>query len=246
MKNNDLVIYFGRTAEGKEIFADFYDLPQLLIGGCTGSGKSNFIHYLIKTLMQRFSSKEIEFVLADPKQVELLEYNNLPYLKMPLVLTTNQALTALNWLVAEMERRYEILDDAKKMNIRLYNKKIKVKMPYIFFIADEISDFMASKERGERKSIEGSFVRIAQLGRAAGIYMVLASSRLSAAVFPGLLLGSITSRLVFKTATKNDSRWLLDGRPDAEQLLGRGDALFLTHKFRDPIRLQTPLNKTNG
>ncbi len=242
VKQGGLIMSFGKTTTGENFLVDFFKLPHLLIAGRTGSGKSNFIHYIISQLMDRFRPEEMRFVLADPKQVELIVYKSSPYLLMPVVLYVNRAITALDWLVAEMQRRFEVLDDANVSDISLYNQEAKEKMPYIFFIADEISDFMVTKERGVRKHIEERLTRISVVGRAVGVHMIIATSRISQETLPAMLVVNILGRLVFQTATKKNSRWII-GCPDAEQLTGNGDALFSSYEQQDVIRLQTPLYK---
>ncbi len=235
------IVSFGKTMSGDDVLVDLARQPHLLIGGRTGSGKSNFILHIISTLMHQFGPDDMQFILADPKRVELMCFKDSPYLVMPIVLQVNQMIIAIDWLVAEMERRFLILEDAHTMDADIYREKVDRKMPYIFFIADEMSDFMESGERGVGRQLEKKITTLLALGRAVGIHVILATSRISRVTFPPVLVANTFARLVFQTATRKDSRWILDGNSGAAELSGHGDALFMVFDQQDAIQLQTPL-----
>ena len=238
----DIKVLIGKAVDTKkEIIIDFFNESHLLVGGCTGSGKSNFLLSVIASLTKRFTPKELRLVLADPKRVEFSRFRDSQYLDRPVIMTTKEALDAVEYLEAEMESRYEDLQREEVMNIVEYNKKKRKKMAYIFFIADEISDFMVDNKDKANKKITEHMIKLAQMARPTGIHMLLSTSSPCGKVISGLLRSNLPIRLAFKTSTKKDSIFLLE-RTGAEKLFGNGDGLFSgfdTGKY--PIRVQTPL-----
>ena len=238
-----LVFALGKDVMGKPIFADIARMPHLLVAGATGSGKTICLNSLILSLIYRDSPKVLRFILIDPKRVEFSVFNSLPHLLTPVILDVNKAVNALNWLVGEMERRFEVLREAKTRDIEAYNKLVAEKpklkesgleaMPYIVLIIDELADLMVAKGR----EIENNIIRLSQLARAVGIHLILATQRPSVEVITGLIKANITSRISFQVASQVDSRTILD-TAGAEKLLGRGDMLFLSSEFSKPKRIQ--------
>lgn len=237
----DLVIPFGRTPAGRNILVDFVKLPHLLIGGTIGSGKTVFMRSLIASLVKKFTTKELKFVLANYDETEFSVFGKSPYLFFPVIKTTGELMKVTSRLVDELDRRYELLQEKRARNINAYNKKSSVKMPYIFLIIEELAAFTPA-EKDVKKRMLDKLIQIPQVGRAVGIHMVVSSVRLGSKVFPDLLAGNLTSRLAFQTITVKDSRNIMyyDG---AEKLQGRGDAYlsyFVGRKAGD-VRIQTPM-----
>ena len=235
-KNHDpLAFAIGKNIAGKPIIADLSSMPHLLIAGTTGSGKSVMTNTLIMSLLYRNAPSDMRLIIVDPKQVEMVSYNNIPHLLTPIITDTSKALSAMKWAAGEMDRRYKLMADAKVKKISDYNKKVEDgKMPYIVIVIDEMSDLMmqASKE------LEPLIVRIAQLGRAAGMHLVLATQKPIVKVITGLIKGNIPSRIAFRVLTSMESRIILD-LSGAEKLLGQGDMLLSTEKtMNGPERIQ--------
>jgi len=228
-----LAFVLGRDVSGKAITTDLERMPHLLIAGSTGSGKSICINNMIMTYLFRNSPAELKMILIDPKRVELVSYNGIPHLLTPVITEVDKTISALKWTIAEMERRYKVLQETGKRNIEVYNKSVKEKMPYIVVIIDELADLMAAAGR----EIEGSIVRLAQLARATGIHLVVATQRPSVDVITGLIKANITSRIAFAVASQVDSRTILD-TGGAEKLLGNGDMLFIASDAGKPRRIQ--------
>ncbi|MEY8436474.1 DNA translocase FtsK [Atopobiaceae bacterium 24-176] len=233
-KGGPLEFAVGRDSEGKPVVADLAKMPHLLIAGTTGSGKSVAINTLIMSMLMRSTPEQLRLILVDPKRVEFSFYDGLPHLYVPVVTEPKQAASALQWAVSEMERRLKVFQKAGVRNIGGYNKKVESgvldkdgvppeSMPYLVVVVDELSDLMMVSG----KEVEASIVRIAQLARAAGIHLVLATQRPTADVVTGLIKANIESRMALTVAQKNDSRIILDG-PGANRLLGNGDMLFKT------------------
>lgn len=235
-------LYFpvGRDVSGNPVYTDLRKMPHLLVAGSTGSGKTIFLNDLIISLLYRNSPSRLKLVLVDPKRVEFSVYNGLPHLLAPVILKPHKVTNALKWLVEEMERRFDILSEAKTRDIISYNNLVNKKgegepLPFILLIIDELADLMAAKG----KEIEGFVVRIAQMARAVGIHLILATQRPSVEVITGLIKANITSRVAFQVASQIDSRTILD-TAGAEKLLGLGDLLFLSSERAKPMRVQAP------
>lgn len=234
-KGGPLEFAVGRDAGGKAVIADLAKMPHLLVAGSTGSGKSVMINSLIMSILMRDTPKQVRLILVDPKRVEFSGYNGLPHLYVPVVTEPRQAASALQWAVSEMERRLKVFERAGARNITIYNEMCTTgklsemdnppePMPFMVIIIDELSDLMMVAG----KDVEASIVRIAQLARAAGIHLVLATQRPSADVVTGLIKSNIETRIALSVASSMDSRVILD-QTGADRLLGNGDMLF---KFR--------------
>ncbi|MFZ3054835.1 MAG: DNA translocase FtsK [Minisyncoccales bacterium] len=234
-----LLMALGKDVKGMPSFADLAEMPHLLVGGTTGSGKTICLNSIILSLLYRNSPEEMKLVLVDPKRVEFPVYSNLEHLLCPVIYDANQTLVALKWLVGEMERRFTVLAAGHSRDIGSYNekqeKKGEQKLPYIVLIIDELADLMSV--RG--KELESYVVRLAQMSRATGIHLILATQRPSVEVITGLIKANITSRIALKVGSLIDSRTILDSS-GAEKLLGRGDMLLLSKEVSKPRRVQSP------
>lgn len=239
-----LEIAIGRDAEGAPVVADLAKMPHLLIAGTTGSGKSVMINSIVMALLMRTLPEDVRLIMVDPKRVELSGYNGLPHLYVPVVTEPKQAASALQWGVSEMERRLKVFERLGVRNIATFNRKQQAgdfeqydnppqKMPYLVIIIDELSDLMMVAG----KDVEASIVRIAQLGRAAGIHLIVATQRPSSNVVTGLIKANITNRIAFNVATGIDSRVIID-QMGAEKLTGYGDMLFSKVDWGKPKRIQ--------
>ena len=243
-----LEIAIGKDVEGNAIVTDLAKMPHLLIGGTTGSGKSVAINSMIMSILMRSTPDEVRFIMIDPKRVEFTPYNGIPHLYVPVVTENKEAASALAWGVAEMELRLKTLSKAGVRNINQYNEKVASgelepeegsgqespkKMPYIVIVIDELADLMMNVG----KEVEFSISRIAQLARAAGIHLIVATQRPSTNVVTGLIKANITNRIAFNVASGIDSRVILD-TPGAENLIGLGDMLFSKPEYPKPQRLQ--------
>ena len=244
VKGGPLELAIGRDAEGAPVVADLAKMPHLLIAGTTGSGKSVMINSIITTLLMRALPEDVRLIMVDPKRVELAGYNGLPHLYVPVVTEPKQAASALQWAVSEMERRLKVFERLNVRKISTYNEKQAAgefehydnppqKMPYLVIIIDELSDLMMVAG----KDVEASIVRIAQLGRAAGIHLIVATQRPSSNVVTGLIKANITNRIAFNVATGIDSRVIID-QMGAEKLTGLGDMLFSKVDWGKPRRIQ--------
>lgn len=234
MDNGLLSFVLGRDVTGEPIMADLTKMPHLLIAGATGSGKSVAIHSLILSLLYKNSPGTLRLVMIDPKRVELTVYNGLPHLVSPVVTDGKKTTNVFRWAISEMEERYKKLEIAGNRDIKSYNADKKNEpLPYVVIIIDELADLMSSYG----KVIEGSIVRIAQMARATGIHLVLATQRPSVEVITGLIKANITSRMALQVASQIDSRTILD-TSGAEKLLGGGDMLFISSDFSKPKRVQ--------
>ena len=231
-----LGVALGKDIAGEPIACDLSRMPHLLIAGATGSGKSVCINAIINSILFRASPKEVRLILVDPKVVELQCYNGIPHLLIPVVSDPHKAAGALEWAVAEMMERYRKFTDKGVREINGYNQKLEdgeEYMPRIVIIIDELADLMMTC----RKDVEERICRLAQLARAAGIHLVVATQRPSVDVITGLIKANIPSRIAFKVSSFVDSRTILD-RPGAEKLLGYGDMLYLPNGEFTPIRVQ--------
>jgi S-DNA-T family DNA segregation ATPase FtsK/SpoIIIE len=231
-----LSIVLGKDIAGKTIVAELEDMPHLLIAGTTGSGKTVCINSLILSLLYRNSPADLKFVMIDPKMVELMPFNDLPHLLCPLVTEAKKAAAALNWVVNEMEERYRLLSQLGTRNIESYNQKGETKLPYIVVVVDEFADLMIVMP----DQIETAVQRLAQLARAVGIHLILATQRPSVNVITGVIKANLPARISFKVASKVDSRTVLDMN-GADKLLGKGDMLFLNPGAEKPTRIQGAL-----
>lgn len=244
VQGGPLELAIGRDAEGQPIVADLAKMPHLLIAGTTGSGKSVMINSIIMALLMRSLPEDVRLIMVDPKRVELSGYNGLPHLYVPVVTEPKQAASALQWAVSEMERRLKVFERIGVRKISTFNEKQAAgefdhydnppaKMPYLVIIIDELSDLMMVAG----KDVEASIVRIAQLGRAAGIHLIVATQRPSSNVVTGLIKANITNRIAFNVATGIDSRVIID-QMGAEKLTGYGDMLFSKVDWGKPKRIQ--------
>jgi DNA segregation ATPase FtsK/SpoIIIE, S-DNA-T family len=215
-------ITIGKNTEGNPFITDLSSMPHLLVAGATGSGKSVFINTLICSILYKFSPSEVKLLMVDPKMLELSTYDGIPHLLLPVVTEANKASQALKWALREMNDRYRILSSKGCRNITSYNKVAEEKLPYIIIIVDELSDLMMVSS----KDVESAITRLAQMARAAGIHMVLATQRPSVDVITGLIKANFPARIAFKVSSRVDSRTILDGI-GAEKLLGMGDLLFI-------------------
>lgn len=231
-----LSIVLGKDIAGKTIVADLDDMPHLLIAGTTGSGKTVCINSLILSLLYKCSPADLKFVMIDPKMVELMPFGDLPHLLCPVVTEAKKAAAALNWVVNEMEDRYRLLAKAGTRNIESYNGKEDQKLPYIVVVVDEFADLMVVMP----DQIETAVQRLAQLARAVGIHLILATQRPSVNVITGVIKANLPARISFKVASKVDSRTVLDMN-GADKLLGKGDMLFLNPGAEKPTRIQGAL-----
>ena len=230
-----LTVALGRDVAGSPIVADLAKLPHLLIAGQTGSGKSVAINSIICSLLLSATPDDVRLILADPKRVELAGFNNIPHLVVPVVTDHDKILNALYWAVGEMDRRYRLFARATARNIGAYNaaRTGPDRVPYIVLVIDELADLMMSAPI----QVEKAITRLAQLARATGIHLVVATQRPSVDVITGLIKANIPARIAFATASSIDSRTILD-MTGAEKLLGRGDMLVLPPDAAKPMRAQ--------
>ena len=239
---NPLEVALGKDISGAPIMAELNKMPHLLVAGSTGSGKSVCINGIIVSILLNAKPHEVKLMMIDPKMVELNVYNGIPHLLAPVVTNPQKASDALNRIVSEMERRYDLFSHSNTRNIEAYNqylertadnpKKVQ-KLPYIVVIVDELADLMMVAS----KDVEASITRIAQMARAAGIHLIIATQRPSVDVITGIIKANIPSRIAFAVSSQTDSRTIIDSM-GAEKLLGRGDMLFLPSGRSKPLRVQ--------
>lgn len=232
-RSSNLAFSLGKDVSGKPWVTNLDAMPHLLIAGATGSGKSVMVNGLILSLLYSNSPDDLKFILVDPKRVELSLYNGIPHLLTPVITDTTKTINALRWVVSEMDRRYGVLQNAGKRNIASYRKEVNDDMPYIVVVIDELADLMTVAAN----EVEGAIVRLAQMARAVGIHLVLATQRPSVDVITGLIKANVTARIAFSVASGIDSRTILD-TSGAEKLLGKGDMLFVSAELSKPKRLQ--------
>ncbi len=234
-----LTMALGKDIVGKPFVTDLKKLPHLLIAGTTGSGKSVGINAMILSLLYRNSPDNLRLLMIDPKMLEFSIYNDIPHLLTPVITKPKQAVVALNNMVAEMERRYALMSDTRTKNIENFNEKAKKnsmeKLPYIVVIIDELSDLMMTSG----KEVEHSIARLAQMARASGIHLIVATQRPSVDVVTGLIKANLPSRISYRVGQKIDSKIILD-QQGAESLLGRGDMLFTPPGATGLVRLHAP------
>ncbi|WP_300410547.1 DNA translocase FtsK [Lagierella sp.] len=232
-----LPLGLGKDIQGRTIVSSIEKMPHLLIAGATGSGKSVCINTIILSILYKSNPEDVKLILIDPKVVELSIYNGIPHLAIPVVTNPKKASFALNWAVTEMERRYKIFSDNYVRDIKAYNEKNAdgelEKLPYMVIIIDELSDLMMVAA-GE---VEDAITRLAQMARACGIHLIIATQRPSVDVITGTIKANIPSRISFAVSSQIDSRTILD-MSGAEKLLGRGDMLFLPSGKSKPVRIQ--------
>ncbi|MBI2448333.1 DNA translocase FtsK 4TM domain-containing protein [Candidatus Microgenomates bacterium] len=232
----NLVVSLGKDVSGVPAVADIARMPHILIAGATGSGKSVCVNGILASLLFRYSPKELRLIMVDPKRVEMTGYNDIAHLLTPVITEPDKTINAFRWAVGEMENRYKLLSSVGARDIVGYNKKLgknEESMPYIVLVVDELADVMIQAAQ----EMEGLIVRIAQMARAVGIHLILATQRPSVNVVTGLIKANVPSRVAFRVASQVDSRTILD-MAGAERLIGRGDMLFMAGDGQKPKRIQ--------
>jgi len=231
--SSNLPLCLGKDIVGNPVVAELDKMPHLLIAGATGTGKSVALNSMICSILYKSTPDEVKLIMVDPKRIELSSYNGIPHLITPVVVDAKKATNALFWAIREMERRYELLSQKNTRNVRQYNKKIEKekksggegelqKLPYLVIVIDELADLMMLASR----DVEVTLTRLAQMARAAGIHLILATQRPSVDVLTGIIKANFPTRLTFQVSSKTDSRTIIDTN-GAENLLGSGDMLFL-------------------
>ncbi len=241
-KKLEIPLAIGKDVSGNLMFGDLTKMPHLLVAGQTASGKSVGMNGFLLSMLYKFSPSELKMILVDPKRVELSVYNGIPHLLTPVITNPEKALNALKWAVAEMLRRYDLATKVNARNLIEYNAKVSKteKLPYIVIVIDELADLMMS---GQKKEVEGNIARIAQMARAVGMHLIVATQRPSVDVITGLIKANIPSRIAFTVASQIDSRTVID-KMGAEDLLGRWDMLYAPTGSLEAERVQGVLVET--
>ncbi|MFH1207462.1 MAG: DNA translocase FtsK 4TM domain-containing protein [Patescibacteria group bacterium] len=232
-RKSKLTVALGKDVAGTSWAVDLDPMPHLLIAGATGSGKSVCLNAILISLLYQNSPDELKLILVDPKRVEMTGYNGIPHLITPVVNEIDKTINSLRWVVAEMDRRFELLQKTGHRNIQAYNQDAGNTMPYLIVAIDELADLMSVAAN----EVEAAIIRLAQMARAVGIHLILATQRPSVDIITGLIKANITSRIAFSVASAVDSRTILD-TSGAEKLLGRGDMLYISAQLSKPKRLQ--------
>ncbi|HNW55857.1 MAG TPA: DNA translocase FtsK 4TM domain-containing protein, partial [bacterium] len=233
-RKTNTMIALGKDVTGKVWLEDLASMPHLLVAGTTGSGKSVMLNGIILSLLYENSPEDLRLIMVDPKRVELSIYNDIPHLLTPVVNEASKTINALGWALNEMSRRLEMFQGCHAKDIKSYNQQFPdQKIPYIVFVIDELADLMMMS----RKEVEASIIRLAQMSRAAGIHLILATQRPSVDVITGVIKGNMPARIAFTVASQVDSRTILD-TAGAERLMGKGDMLFSSPRLAKPVRIQ--------
>jgi S-DNA-T family DNA segregation ATPase FtsK/SpoIIIE len=234
-RKSSLTVCLGKDVSGKPWVADLGRMPHLLVAGATGSGKTVCLNSIILSLLYQNNPEDLRFLLIDPKRVELPVYNGIPHMLVPAVTDVPKTINSLKWCIEEMDRRFSLLSDSACRDIASYNRQARGddRLPYIVVIIDELADLMVAAA----SEVEASIIRLAQMARAVGIHLVVATQRPSVDVITGLIKANIINRIAFSVASSTDSRTILDC-PGAEKLVGRGDSLFQTPDLSKPKRIQ--------
>ena len=233
-RKSNLSIALGEDVAGHAWIVDLDKLPHLLVAGATNSGKTVCLNSIIVSLLYQNQPDELKFILIDPKRVEMAGYNGIPHLLTPVITDAKKTINALKWTISEMERRFHVLSNSGKRNIQSYNATHpNDKLSYLIFVIDELADLMAVASA----EVEAAIIRLAQMSRAVGIHLVLATQRPSVDILTGLIKANIPGRIAFSVASLTDSRTILDSS-GAEKLLGRGDMLFTSAEIFKPKRVQ--------
>jgi S-DNA-T family DNA segregation ATPase FtsK/SpoIIIE len=232
-RSSNLNLPLGVDVAGNVILADLKTMPHLLVAGATGSGKSVGLNSILLSLLYQNSPRDLRVLLVDPKRVEFTLYNGIPHLLTPVVVEVEKTVNLLRWAISEMERRFKEFEQVGSRDIESYNEKASQHLPYIVIVIDELADLMAQAAN----EVEAAIVRLAQLARATGIHLVVATQRPSVDVITGLIKANITSRVAFAVASQIDSRTIID-QSGADKLLGNGDMLFIGGEFTKPKRVQ--------
>ncbi len=232
-RNSNMMIALGKDVAGNSWLYNLSKMPHLLVAGATNSGKSVCLNTIIVSLLYQNNPENLRFIMVDPKRVELPAYNGIPHLLTPVITEVSKTINSLKWCLNEMDRRYDLLNGLSCKNIANYNLKSAEKLPYIVFIIDELADFMMTAG----KEMEAAIIRLAQMSRAVGIHLILATQRPSVDVITGLIKANVPARIAFSVASLVDSKTILD-QSGAEKLLGQGDMLFTSADVAKPKRLQ--------
>ncbi|MBI2099344.1 DNA translocase FtsK [Candidatus Uhrbacteria bacterium] len=232
-RKNSLMVALGKDVAGHPWLADLGRMPHLLVAGATGSGKTVSLNAIIMSLLYENGPDTLKLILVDPKRVELTNYNDIPHLITPVITEVPKTVNALKWAISEMDHRFDLLQRAGARDILSYNHAAEEPMPYLVIVIDELADLMVAAA----SEVEGSIIRLAQMSRAVGIHLILATQRPSVDIITGLIKANITSRIAFAVASQTDSRTILD-TSGADKLLGRGDMLYLSAELSKPKRLQ--------